>query len=402
MKTPAILVLLINMLCFAEFDAHAAKEAEEPILRYSNKDSHGRYESVEVTVFPSGKTVVVMKDHSKIRIDYETKLSPVEMSALNARITASGFFMHLSPTVNPPSLHAGVTELTIKRAGETKMVSFGRDPSLEPLCSHLWRLCVQANAIDALNNDGDVYTATGCVNQRLAGAKALQPERLREPLIAYVKRCQDRQRIEWAMEALGWILTPEELLGLVASELKRTDRQGAMPVGLPGDLSEAHAEALCVLYLSFVQENLGNRATLSKELQNTFDGCLQGLGHYRCQAAIPFFIKLFDQATQHSLHPDVIPLARMGTSGLHAVLPYLDSANAIHRGYAIELFSIAARGNPASKFANPYSKDEYVQMIPILKQVVDRLTLLQANDPSAEVRAAAGQAIVEISSEISK
>lgn len=402
MKTHASLVLLINWFCFAAFDSYAAEKTEEPIVRYLNKGSHGPYQSVEVTVFPSGKTLVVLKKHSKTHIDYETKLSLIEMNALNARITASGFFTDKSTAVNPPSLHEGVTELTIKRAADTKTVSFGRDPSLEPLCFHLWRLCVQAEAINALNKDGDVYTATGCVNQRLAGAKALQPERLREPLIAYVKRCQDRQRIEWAMAALGWILTPEELLGLVAGELKRADRQGAMPVGLPGDLSEAHAEALCVLYLSFVQENLGNRAALSNELQNTFDGCLQGLGHYRCQAAIPLFIKLFDQATQHSLHPDVIPLAQMGTSGLHAILPYLESSNALQRGYAIELFRIAARGNPASKFSNPYSKSEYDQMIPVLKQVVTRLGLLQGNDPSAEVRDAAAQAIAEITSEISK
>jgi hypothetical protein len=175
-----------------------------------------------------------------------------------------------------------------------------------------------------------------------------------------------------------------------------------MPLGFPGDLSEAHVEAMCILYLSFVQENFAKRATLSQPKQATFDGCLQGLGFYRYQAAIPLFIKLFDQSTQHTLHPDVIPLARMGASGLEAILPYLDSSNVIHRGYAIELFRIAARGNPASKFANPYSKDEYVHMIPLLKQVVGRLAIMHAKDPSAEVRDAAAQAIEEITSEISR
>ncbi|MFN9113022.1 MAG: hypothetical protein ACK5XN_23385, partial [Bacteroidota bacterium] len=307
-----------------------------------------------------------------------------------------------STTVNPPSLHQGLTELTVTQATKTKTISFGHEASMEPLRSHLWRLCVQAEAIDALKNDGDVYTATGCVNQRHTGAKALQPDRLREPLIAFVKHSHDRQRIEWAMSALGWILTPEELLGLVTSELRREDRQGEMLLVLPGDLSEAHAEALCVFYLGFVQENLANRAALPQAKKNAFDGCLEGLGHYRYQAAIPLFIKLFDQSTQPSLHPDVIPLARMGTSGLSAIFPYLESPNATHRGYAIELFRIAARGNPASKYSYPYSKHEYDQMIPLMRQAVDRIALIKEKDPSGEVRNAAAQAVVEINSEISK
>lgn len=379
-----------------------ATNTDQALLAYSHCGDRSAYGKVEVTIHSSGKANVLIRKHSDAQLTYQTTLSPLEMEALDTLIASTGFFS-LTSGNTVSAADVGQTEITILREATSKTVSFGFEPTLQPLCSYLLRLCIQAQAITSIESDTDVYTATGAVNSNHAGGKALQPDRLREPLVAYVKRSKNTQRIRWALEALGWIMTPDELLGLLAGELKKNDRQALILDSMSGNLSKAHLAALCPLYLSFIRDNLSRRSELTSMQKNAFDGFLAALGHERYEPAIPLFTKLFDQSTQPSLHPDVIPLARMGTAGLCAVMPYLDSANEIHRSYAIELFQIAARGNPRSKYSNPYSTWEYAQMIPLFNdRIIVRLKEMQEKDPSLGVRAKAETALTEIVAEIAK
>jgi hypothetical protein len=382
--------------------AAGAGHADQPFLSYSHSAGLSPYGKVEATIQSSGQANVLIKKHSGTPISYQTTLSQYEMAALDTIIMSSGFFsLDLGQTVSPADF--GQTEITISKGSNLKTLSFGLEPTLQPLGNYLWRLCAQAIAITSIESDTDVYTATGAVNSNLVGAKALQPDRLQEPLIAYVKRSKDTQRIGWALEALGCIMTPEEMLGLLAEELKKSDRQELIFRSMPGGLPKPHLEALCPLYLSFVRESLARRSELTRIEQNAFDGFLVTLGDRRYEPAIPIFKTLFDHSTQPSLHPDVIPLARMGAAGLSAIIPYLDSTNEIHRSYAIELFQIAARGNPKSKYSNPYSTWEYEQMIPWFKErIIVRLKEMQEKDPSIRVQTMAKEAIAEIASEIAK
>lgn len=400
MKSRAPILLSLAFMAGSPSIAEDAAQPQ-PLLSYSLSGGHSPYGKVKATIQSSGQANVLIQKHSGAPITYQTTLSPIEMAALDTIITSTGFFsLDLGKT---ELRHHGQTEMTISRGSSLKTLAFGFEPTLQPLSGYLWRLCVQAEAVTSIESDGDVYTAAGTVNANSAGAKALQPDRLREPLIAYVKRAKDTQRIRWALEALGWIMTPNELLGLLAGEMKNQDRQELILMSMPGNLSKPHLEALCPLYLSFIRDNLPRRSELTPIQRNCFEGFLEALGYQRYESSIPLFKTLFDQSTQPSLHPDVIPLARMGTAGLRAIIPYLDSTNEIHRRYAIELCQISARGNPKSKYSNPYSPWDYEQMIPLFKgRIIGRLKEMQEKDPSLSVRTTATAAITEIVSEIAK
>lgn len=404
MKTRITILLVQVFMAVSHCAANAVESVQpRPFLSYSLRGGLSPYVKVEATIQNSGQANVLMQKHSGAPLSYQATLSKFEMAALDTIITSTGFFSLEREKTMPPVTCGGQTEITISRGSDMKTLSFGSEPTLQPLCSYVWRLCIQAEAITSIESDTDIYTASGAVNATSAGAKALQPDRLREPLIAFVKRSKDTQQIRWALEALGSIMTPNELLGLIEGEMKTNDRQELILMCIPGNISNPHKEALCSLYLGYVRENLPRRSELTPIRRNAFDGFLEELGYQKYEPAIPLLKTLFDQSTQPSLHPDVIPLARMGTAGLSAIIPYLDSANEIHRRYAIELCQISARGNPKSKYSRPYSTGEFEQMIPLFKdRIIVRLKEMREKDPSISVRAAATAAIAEIAEEIAR
>lgn len=395
-------LILVNLA--ALFCAAVAAGEDQALLSYSHEGGHSPIKKLEVIINGSGKADVTIHKHSTDPQHYQTTLSQLELDALDTLIESTGFFTLPEGGTEGGLERLGVrTTITISKQSNSKTMVVGSEPELLPLGGYIGRLLSQATAIGSINADVDIYTATGAVNRNLAGAKALQPDRLREPLISYVRRSKDTQCIGWALEALGCILTPEELVGLIASEVKLPNRQPLFLFALPGSVSKEHTQALCLLYLSYIRDNLPRRNELTSQQQNAFDGFLAALGDARYEPAIPLLKTLLDKATQSSLHPDVIPLAKMGTAGLYAVIPYLESPNAIHRSYAIELFQIAARGNPKSKYANPYSAWEYQQMVPLFKdRIIVRLREVLEKDPSPDIRAKAETALAEIASEIAK
>ncbi len=150
--------------------------------------SGGHYGAMEVSVgiWLSGDAEVKGSQPDRLNYSYETNLSEEELEALKTLIRSTQFFSQQDQSESLIT-HAGETVLSIKDGDEMKTLRYKYLPELAPLQQFIWKLVTQAKAISAIESDGDFYTASGAVNPRLVGAKALQPNRFVQPLTKYVK-----------------------------------------------------------------------------------------------------------------------------------------------------------------------------------------------------------------------
>jgi hypothetical protein len=396
-------IAIIAFAALAQLVAQARGEGA-PFLSYRLEGEYSAFENIMITIAETGETAVSIKKRNEEPDLYATTLSKEELGFLNTLIDSTGFFT--LPEVDQSfRIHSGETHLTIVRGARKKTLVFRDRPDLHPLTGLLWQLMTQATATLAIESNGDIYTAMSALNQRSAGAKALQPERLKAPLIAFVEEADDRQKIEWSLEGLAWITTPGEFAGLIASEIKRPDRKDLMLTAIPksGNLPEAHWRALGPFYLNYVKQHQPRRNDLTKDEGWALEEFTRSLGNLRYGPAIPMFLERLEECTQKTPTPEFIPLCQMGQPGLQALIPYLESPDAVVRGNTITLLMFASRGNPRSKYSNPFTAAEYKNMIKVFQDtILPRLTQIAESDPSAEVRKRASEAIPEIRSEIAK
>lgn len=401
------LLIFIFCCCLAVVPLVAAEGVgghAKPFLSFQWSGGHSPYRKVTVEIQQSGGTEVRIDKQGKPAFSYRTDLSKEEMGALSTLIASTQFFSQQDQNATPWK-HTGETEIAIVKDKETKTLSFRHLPALDPLSQFVWKLVAQADALSSIESDSDIYTASGVVNPRLAGAKVLQPDQFREPLSAYVRKSGDRQKISWALESLAWITTPEAFAGLIANEVINPKRRDLMLLAIPehGNLPEPHWKALCPFYLDFIQKNHSHEKELTAPQNAAYETFVRSLAVARYEPSIPLFVRWFEEHDRQGMTPDITPLAMMGLPGLQVLIPYLDSSEEAKRGNAIELLTIAARGNPGSKYAYPFSDAEYAAMIPVFeKTILPRLSEVMKTDTSLSVRKLAADAIPEIRTEIEK
>jgi hypothetical protein len=380
-------------------------ENPPPLLDYRVSSQQTAFES-KITISSTGETAVTFAKQKEPASRYQTTLTAGELGLLKVLIESTNVLALTNEEVAPNPLertHSGLAELTIAQGGKTKTLSFSRARTLQPLQEFLWSLQAQAEAIHAIQTDGDLYLASGSVSPRLAGQKVLQREQMKQPLLEYVRTSTNTQKVRSAWEALTWLTTPEEFVGLYAEEAGRNERQEVTLVCLPyQNGSEDHHKELCHFYLAFLrkyqgQPGLGEAARGAIELYPSL------LGEYRYVAAIPLLVAWFEQCKQKSPTPAITPLAKMGAEGMSALIPFLDSTDEVKRGNAVQLLVIASRGNPRAGFSKPYREDQYKPMVFLFeKQVLPKLRTMAESDPADWVKKKAETALTEIPTQIAK
>lgn len=386
----------------------AAEKNEEPIdqrfLSYQWSGGLSPYRKVSVEIQRSRDVEVRIEKQEKPAFSYRTDLSKDEIGALNILIASTQFFSQQDQS-DTVVADTGETEITIAGGMERKTLRFSHLPELDPLSHFVWKLIAQADSLASISANADIYTAVGSVNPRTAGIKALQPDRFQEPLSSYVTETDDPQKMRWALESLAWITTPERFAGLIANQVGDPKRRNVMLLAMPGygNLPEQHWRALCPLYLDYIRKNHPRLKELTSVENTAYEGFVYSLALARYEPSIPLFVSWFEERNQQGLTPDITPLGMMGLAGLRALIPYLDSSKDIYRSNAIELLTVASRGNPRSQYAHPYSDSEYAAMIPLFKKIIlPKLSEILETDTSPEVRKSAADAIPEIGKEIEK
>lgn len=399
MKDSLMKFLLILVLSGGALPMSVKGAGAATLLSFQHKAELSQFGRVSVDILESGKASLTISKHAKITevFDYQTTLSAEEIAALRTLIDSADFYSEPDRD-QALRMHSGETELSITQRDRTRTLKFRYRAALEPLTAFLWRLIEQAVAIHSIETDGDVYSAASAINPQLSGCKVLQPDRLRQPLMAYIRTSKNRQKIDWAVEALVSLITPDEYLGFVASEMAKSSNLYSC-----SEANEAHARALCPLYLSYARDFDRRRDQLSKPQEKMLEDFISALGHWRYEPAIPLLASLFERCQEPSANPLLPPLSEMGPAGLTALLLFLDSPQELKRRHAIIAMIRASRGNPKSGYSRPYPEEVYRDMEGMFERIIlPRLDGMAKDDPSAEVRLQSSSALTEIKNQLLK
>lgn len=105
-----------------------------------------------------------------------------------------------------------------------------------------------------LELNGDTYQAMVASSSRLSGSKVYCPRLLIPPLKKNIAQCQERQKLEWGLTGLAWLLTEDQWLGFVSLQLEQADpERKALLLGVLGshpfygNIPDSHARALLPL-----------------------------------------------------------------------------------------------------------------------------------------------------------
>ncbi len=296
--------------------AAVAGAQEVPLLAYQWKGGHSPYKQIGVVIMPAGEATVSWQKHQSPQLEYRTTLSAEEIEALQALIRSTDFFSQTGG--NPVDLRdAGEIELTIRNGGQGKTMKYVRLPELAPMEEMIGKLTAQALALQAIESDGDLGTAACAVSPTLAGRKALQPGALKKPLMTYVRSHHTRQKVQYALEALSYVTTPEEYRGFISLGLSDSLQRetllsiiGSHPYC--GNIPDAHLKSLCPIYLSYVSNAASRKAGLTQVEKEALESFTYLLGDSRYEPAIPVLLKWFEAHDRPGADASLTPLAKMG------------------------------------------------------------------------------------------
>ena len=307
-------------------------------VSYHWSGGHSPYKNIQVTILKNGATEVTGQKQRLPPINYQAQLDHEELAALSALVQSTEFFVLPEKDIRI-ARGSGQTELIIDMEGHRRSLLYSYRPLLNPVRDFIWKLITQATAIQAITSDGDIYSASGAVKPTHACMKALQPMALKAPLFEYLRTQENRQKAQWAFEALAYLTTPEQLAGFVSSELANAKRKDIIlqVIGMStGNIPNPHVKSLCPVYLTFIRNNYHRRKELSQIEKEVLSGFIYILGKERYTEAIPLFTAWFKEHSQPHISTDFNPLSKMGLAGLNALQPFLDSKSETHRVKAIE------------------------------------------------------------------
>jgi len=373
----------------------ASAAAEQPFVTYKHGRGHSPYTELTVTVGVSGAVVArIAKQQSSF--DYETVLSPHELSGLRAIVRVTDFFSQSDRANQPIPTDTGETEITVSEPERQRTLKFSYRPELDPLRDFFWKLITEAEVVHDLDQGGRLPSIP------LSSEKILQPERLKAPLIKFALSQTDLRKAEQALGLLLPFVTPEELIGLIKQKQEQNPASRAF-LACVGKEPRPYSHALCPIYLQFVKENYPRRNEFSQWESDLFFRAVGSLVSARYPPAIPLFLTWFDSASGPTMSGPWSSLPSFGVAGTRAFIPKLDSNDAHHRQQAAELLLASARLNPQNKYPDPISEHEYDQMRELFtKQVIPKLRTISRADDSTEWRVKAHRLRDEIEFEIKK
>jgi hypothetical protein len=393
---PALIRLV--SLGFATALLQAAPYSSPTFLHYKWEGGLSRYSAITIRIDRDGHAEVVLGRRPPDEVKYETDLSTDELEGIRKLLQSTGFFTQPDKD-SQFATDQGQTELTVSEGTQSKKLIYSYRPALQPLTAFLYRLVAQVEAIQSLQ-EAHPYEVWSALDPRLSGSKVLQPAKLKQPLLDFIRAQPDQSKRAPALCALAHVTTPEEFAAFLAAENGVENRMLMLD---PGNLPKAHRLALCPLFLAYLQSKYSllpdyektndDRAGLAKDL----------LGELGYAPAIPFFLQWFEESSYTDGRNPLHPLSQMGLPSLRALQPQLNHKDAAHRQAAIDLLASASNREVRFIPLNPIPQTEYAEMKKIfVSEILPKLNSLASSDSSENVRADAKKAIGIITTELSK
>ena len=237
--------------------------------------------------------------------------------------------------------------------------------------------------------------------------KVLQPNVLQEPLEKFVVNSNDRQKLLWCIEALSWIMTPEEWMGFLSKELSdpKETRKTLLLEALSshpftGNIPPIHRDMLCPLFLANLRLEYQNWSKFSKEKQQAYSQVIKFLGERRYTAAIPILMELYIEEVAGNIRPISWldhALPQMGEKVVKPLEALLDSQNPTARGSAVRLLGDILAMNPDFPTHKPIPEKEQERILKTLRTTVrPKIQKLAENDTSSLVRDLAKSSLKQI------
>jgi hypothetical protein len=393
---------------FATASGFCASEPNQgPWLRYESEGGFSPYEKVIIGIHAEGKTSVEVKKKQASSYTYMITLSAEEMASLQTLIRAVDFFSQPDRDT-ALTIDADTTLLSIRMADKSKELIFRYRPALEPLVSYMQRLIVQAEAIQDIMQGGNAYRLLNAVSSQLSGAKALQPREFVLPLKLYISTSDNARNLEWAIEGLSWVASPEEWSGFLAMTLAGADknRQDLLmsiltsnPFG--GNIPTPHLQAMCPLLLIYLIDNQAGYRLMSENQRRSIQGAFSVIGDNHYWPALPFLASIFDAQDQPEITTEISVITRMGKRGVSLLSSCLDNTSANKRRNAVELIGRAYHSHRYGQELKPVDDYEYSLMVKLYSdRIGEQLRTLAQKDPSQNVRSLAEKTFQDTQAEI--
>jgi hypothetical protein len=393
--------LLAALPVFAAEPSTSTSVSEE-FLFFRNEGGYSPFKFVEVLIRSDGSGVTTFDRRNKDKGESSFNLNRYEVETLKTLVHAVDFFAQPDKDKRFAS-DVGQSILRISLESKKRELLFEFRPELEPLTSCLWKLIYQGIILTDLKNKSDVYSALGAVSNYLASAKVFQPKVLREPLEKFISNSDDRQQLLWAIEALSWVMTPEEWMGFLSKELN--DAKEARKVLIlealtshpfTGNIPHAHRDMLRPLFLRYLRLEYRNWSQFTKEKRQAYGSVIRFLGEQRYTIATSILVEMIEECYTANDSWLGWSLPQMAGEAIEPLKLLLDSPNANIRAPAAEMLGkILVMDQPPPN--NTIQEPERKQILSCLKTTVAPiLEKLSKDDPDDWVRKAAKRSLEQI------
>lgn len=382
-----------------------ASESEEFIF-FRQEGAFSPFIFIELAIRNDGSVITKFDRGSSDKGELSFNLNEYELEMLKTLVHTVDFFDRMDKG-NKSVIDLGQSTLRISLEEQKRELIFGSRLELEPLTSCLRKIIHQGVVLSDLNYKGDVYSALGAVSNYLASAKVLQSKILQEPLEKFVVNSNDRQKLLWGIEALSWIMTPEEWMGFLSKELSdpKETRKALLLEALSshpftGNIPPIHRDMLCPLFLANLRSEYRNWSKFPKEKRQAYSQVIKFLGERRYTTAMPFFMELHTEQIAGNIRPiswldNALP--QMGEKVINPLRALLDSQNPTARGSAARLLGDILATNPDLSTHKPIPEKEQERILKTLRTTVrPKIQKLAENDTSSLVRDLAQSSLKQI------
>lgn len=286
-------VLLMGLLQLTQ-----ATEDSMPLIEYSWSGGRSNIKTADVRIDDTGRVLVKCVKHEQPPLEYEFTLDGDEVAALRSLVQSVNFFDQ--PTSDTSfATDVGQSSLTVSLEKSRRTLNYRFRPELDPLTQSLWKLIQQGIVTAELQTNGNTYQAMVASSSRLVGSKVYCPRLLVDPLKKEISRCQDRQKLEWGLTGLAWLVTENQWLGFVSSQL--TDAGAARKALLLGvlgshpfygNIPDTHARILLPLLTSVIGSFTETEGHIEPKTDESLGVVCQFIGSKKYDRSLPTLIKL--------------------------------------------------------------------------------------------------------------
>lgn len=399
-------VISLFMISIIGIADHVIASESKELLFFRHEGGLSSFRFTELLIQNDGSGGVKFQRGNTDKEEYSFKLNEYELEAIRTLVNTVDFFKQ-PDNDSRFATDTGQSSLRISLNGQNRELRFKYRPELNPLTICLNKLINQGIIFKDLENKGDVYSALGALSENLASAKVLQPEVFREPLIKFIDNTNVRQKLLDSFEALSWIMTPEEWMGLLSKELNNVSEEKKIMLlealsshPFTGNISTAHRDMLSPLLLSYLRLDYKDWPHFSKEKQTAYSNDIRFIGERRYKPAIPILMELLTEQIGGKIKPVTWlhnALTQTGEAVIQPLEPLLDSTNPDARASAVGLLGDILASNPDWPTKNSIPQNEQERILRILRtDVRPKIQKLAENDTSSLVRQLARSALKQI------